>query len=223
MVRIRIHLNTWIRIKRIQIQNTASSYLYLKSSYIYVIFFYLSISAVQLFSNLQYQTCNAIVVFLDVNDNPPEFTSKYYFATVAEGVPVGTDVVRLLATSRDIGVNAEITYAIVGGNEHRIFTIEPHSGLVSVAASIDYERSRAFFLTVQARDGGEPPLTNRATVNITVLDVNDNAPVFGQMSYSAAVSESSEVGVGILSLTATDLDQVSPVPPSSPVPQGNLH
>jgi len=144
---------------------------------------------------------------LDVNDNPPEFTSKYYFATVAEGVPVGTDVVRLLATSRDFGVNAEITYAIVGGNEHRIFTIDPHSGLVSVAASIDYERSRAFFLTVQARDGGEPPLTNRATVNITVLDVNDNAPVFGQMSYSAAVSESSEVGVGILSLTATDLDQ----------------
>jgi protocadherin Fat 1/2/3 len=169
---------------------------------------------VQLYSNLQYQTCNPIFcVLLDVNDNPPEFTSKYYFATVAEGVPVGTDVVRLLATSRDIGVNAEISYAIVGGNEHRIFTIEPHSGLVSVAAGIDYERSRAFFLTVQARDGGEPPLTNRATVNITVLDVNDNAPVFGQMSYSAAVSESSEVGVGILSLTATDLDQVNPRPP----------
>jgi hypothetical protein len=140
---------------------------------------------------------------------------------VAEGVPVGTDVVRLLATSRDIGVNAEISYAIVGGNEHRIFSIDPHSGLVSVAAGIDYERSRAFFLTVQARDGGEPPLTNRATVNITVLDVNDNAPVFGQMSYSATVSESSEVGVGILSLTATDLDQVNPAP-SSPFLRGTF-
>lgn len=144
----------------------------------------------------------------DVNDNPPEFTSKYYFATVAEGVPVGTDVVRLLATSRDIGVNAEISYAIVGGNEHRVFAIDAHSGHVSVAADIDYERSRAFFLTIQARDGGAVPLANRATVNITVMDVNDNAPVFGQVSYSAAVSESSEVGLGILTLTATDLDQV---------------
>jgi len=127
---------------------------------------------------------------------------------VAEGVPVGTDVVRLLATSRDIGVNAEISYSIVGGNEHRTFAIEPHSGLVSVAAAIDYERSRAFFITIQARDAGSPPLTNRATVNITVVDVNDNAPVFSQLSYSAAVSESSEIGIGILTLTATDMDQV---------------
>jgi protocadherin Fat 1/2/3 len=151
---------------------------------------------------------NVSLFSLDVNDNPPEFTSKYYFATVAEGVPLGTDVVRLLATSRDIGVNAEISYAIVGGNEHRIFSIDPHSGLVSVAGAIDYERSRAFFLTIQARDGGSVPLTNRATVNITVMDVNDNAPLFSQLSYSAAVSESSEVGLGILTLTATDLDQV---------------
>ena len=55
-------------------------------------------------------------LFADVNDNPPEFASKYYFASIREGEPVGTDVVQLMASSRDAGVNAEITYSIIGGN-----------------------------------------------------------------------------------------------------------
>ena len=59
----------------------------------------------------------------DVNDNPPEFASKYYFASIREGESVGTDVVRLMASSKDAGVNAEITYSIIGGNEGRKFMI----------------------------------------------------------------------------------------------------
>ena len=79
---------------------------------------------------------------LDVNDNPPEFSSKAYFASVEEGVDGdGTDVVRVLATSRDSGVNAEIRYSIVGGNEHRLFSIDPERGVVAVkGGGVDYER-----------------------------------------------------------------------------------
>ena len=161
-------------------------------------------------------TCNLpfiiilIFSFLDVNDNPPEFASKYYFAKVTEGMEVGTEVVRVLATSVDTGVNAEITYAIVGGNQHRKFSIDPTTGLVSLAADIDHEVAREYFLTIQAVDGGIPPLHNHATVNITVLDANDNAPIFTQAAYSAVINENSAVGHKIISLTATDIDQVSP-------------
>ena len=84
-----------------------------------------------------------------MNDNPPEFASKYYFASVSEGVPLGTDVVRVLATSRDTGVNAEIKYEITGGNQHRRFSIDPASGLVSVAEDIDHEQAREYFITIQ--------------------------------------------------------------------------
>ena len=149
----------------------------------------------------------------DVNDNPPEFASKYYFATITEGVDIGTDVVRVLATSRDIGVNAEVSYSIIGGNEHRKFAIDPGSGLVSVSGDIDFERAREYFLTIQARDGGSPPLSNHATVNVTIMDTNDNSPIFTQLSYSATVNENSPIGANIVTLTATDLDQVRVLSP----------
>jgi protocadherin Fat 1/2/3 len=112
-----------------------------------------------------------------------------------------------MATSRDAGVNAEVTYSIVGGNEGRKFRIEPDTGLVSVAGEIDHERAKEYFLTVQARDGGTPPLSNHATVNITVLDTNDNAPEFTQESYSTSLSEKSVVGSDVIAVTATDLDK----------------
>ena len=148
-------------------------------------------------------------IFLDVNDNPPEFASKYYFASIGEGVETGTDVVRVMATSRDTGVNADISYSIVGGNEQRKFTIDSLSGLVSVSGQIDYERAKEYFLTIQARDGGSPPLSNHATVNITIMDTNDNSPIFTQVSYSASVREDSPIGESVVILTATDLDQAS--------------
>ena len=149
---------------------------------------------------------NMMVLVLDVNDNPPEFASKYYFATVSENVPMGSDVVRLLATSRDAGVNADITYSIVAGNEHRKFRINPKSGVIVVAGEIDHETAKDFFLTIQAQDGGEPPLSNHATVNITVADLNDNSPVFSRPSYSALINEAAEIGDTVAAVTASDID-----------------
>lgn len=77
-----------------------------------------------------------IVLVLDINDNPPEFATKYYYAVVPEIAGVGTEVVRVLATSKDSGVNAEITYSIVGGNEHKKFEISPKTGNVNICVII---------------------------------------------------------------------------------------
>ena len=80
---------------------------------------------------------------------------------------------------------------------------------MSVTGKLDYERAKEYFLTIQAQDGGNPPLSNHATVNISIMDVNDNVPIFTQLSYGASVTENSLVGSSIITLTATDLDQVS--------------
>jgi len=50
---------------------------------------------------------------VDVNDNPPEFERTTYSLSVSEATPVGTGVGRVFATSRDVGVNADISYAVV--------------------------------------------------------------------------------------------------------------
>lgn len=67
--------------------------------------------------------------FPDVNDNPPEFASHTYYTTVMESASLGSDIVRVLATSRDSGKNAEISYSIIGGNEHRKFSINQRTGI----------------------------------------------------------------------------------------------
>lgn len=142
-----------------------------------------------------------IVNVQDINDNPPEFTSKYYFARVPEIDAVGTEVARVLATSKDTGVNAEVYYSIVGGNEHKKFQIDPKTGVVFIAEQLDYERAKDYFLDVQAIDGGVPPLTNHATVNITVLDSNDNTPMFTQASYRASVRENATIGEKVVQVS----------------------
>lgn len=142
-----------------------------------------------------------IVNVQDINDNPPEFASKYYFANAPEIYSIGTEIVRVLATSKDTGVNAEVYYSIIGGNEHRKFAIHNKTGVITLAEMLDYERAKDYFLTIQAIDGGIPPLSNIATVNITVIDCNDNAPVFAQTSYSARIKEDALSGDKILQVT----------------------
>ena len=73
------------------------------------------------------------VSVLDINDNPPVFERREYVATVAEDIAVGTQVLRVLAASRDIEANGEIGYAIVSGNEHGMFSVDPKTGMFSDA------------------------------------------------------------------------------------------
>ena len=53
------------------------------------------------------------ISLVDVNDNPPVFERTMYSLSVSEATPVGTSVGRVYATSRDIGINADISYSIV--------------------------------------------------------------------------------------------------------------
>lgn len=68
------------------------------------------------------------ILVLDVNDNAPVFQRRDYAVTVPEDVAVGTEVLRILATSADIGPNAEITYSIRSGNELGKFSINRKLG-----------------------------------------------------------------------------------------------
>lgn len=71
-------------------------------------------------------------------------------------------------------------------------------GAILLSQSLDYETCRDYFLTVEARDGGTPPLSAITTVNVNVTDVNDNAPVFGCQLYAAVVSEGAATGSSVI-------------------------
>lgn len=67
-----------------------------------------------------------------------------------------------------------------------------------MAQPLDYETCRDYFLTVEARDGGTPPLSAVTTVNINLTDVNDNAPMFSRDQYTAVVSEDATIGESVV-------------------------
>jgi protocadherin Fat 1/2/3 len=69
-----------------------------------------------------------LITLLDVNDNPPEFELNIYECAVSESLPIGNIVMRVFASSRDIGINAEIEYSVIGGNEQAMFDIDPQTG-----------------------------------------------------------------------------------------------
>lgn len=66
---------------------------------------------------------------------------------------------------------------------------------------LDYETAHEFYLTVEATDGGTPSLSDMATVNINLTDVNDNSPIFNQDMYSAVISEDAELGKTVLTVS----------------------
>ena len=73
------------------------------------------------------------------------------------------------------------------------------TGMIFLAEdTVDYEKSREYFLTVQAQDGRSPALTGTALVNVTIEDSNDNAPQFSMSTFSAIVSEDAPIGCSAL-------------------------
>ncbi|XP_018591317.2 protocadherin Fat 1a isoform X3 [Scleropages formosus] len=150
--------------------------------------------------------CRVAVSVLDINDNPPVFERHEYVATVPENIAVGTQILRVFAASRDVEANGEISYSIVSGNEHGMFRVDSQTGDLFVIEPLDYEISHEYYLTVEATDGGVPPLSDLATISINLTDINDNSPVFSQDVYSTVVSEDSELGKTIMALVAEDID-----------------
>ncbi|XP_035289609.1 protocadherin Fat 3-like [Anguilla anguilla] len=146
------------------------------------------------------------ITVLDVNDNPPVFQKREYTASVPEDAAVGTEVLRVRATSEDIGVNAEIYYSIRSGNEFGNFKIDVMTGTIFVSKDLDFEVRKGYFLTVEAWDGGTPPLGAVTMLTIELTDVNDNVPTFKQDVYNVAVSEDATIGQSVVQVLAKDLD-----------------
>ena len=148
---------------------------------------------------------------IDENDNSPVFSMNPYTASVEENSATETFVVAVVATDEDSGAFGEVRYSIVSGNTDNAFAIDTVSGNITVSGSIDREALDMYELTVAATD--IPGRSSQARVNITVDDVNDNAPIFDPPTYSEMLFENVSQNYLILTVTATDAD----IPPNSDI------
>ncbi|XP_026227263.1 protocadherin-16-like isoform X2 [Anabas testudineus] len=141
----------------------------------------------------------------DVNDNAPVFARPLYELEVPENqAPV--ELCFLKAKDPDSGPGGELEYRITGDPDGD-FQLHTTTGALSTSRSLDRERRAKYTLEVVAADRGSPPLSTTVTVEIKVLDVNDNSPVFSKTSYSVEVSEDAREGTQVLQVSATDADE----------------
>ncbi|XP_041929686.1 protocadherin alpha-8-like isoform X34 [Alosa sapidissima] len=127
-------------------------------------------------------TSHITVRISDVNDNAPRFPEPVINVYVKENSDVGAVIFTVTAFDPDMNDNAKITYTYLEGSDKNFpvtsaVNINSDSGEVYALQSFNYEETKLFSFKVQATDSGSPPLSNNVTVNVFVLDENDNSPV----------------------------------------------
>lgn len=115
----------------------------------------------------------------DVNDHFPVFKKTWYNFNVEEAQYTRRVLGKVDATDADFGQNANLTYFIQPSDTDLPFEISPLTGVLSVNGELDRETEDKYILTVVARDNGlEKKLSSSVSVEVQVLDVNDNSPKF---------------------------------------------
>ncbi|NXI58595.1 PCDBF protein, partial [Chloroceryle aenea] len=150
--------------------------------------------------------CKVLVEVVDVNDNAPELVVSSFSSPLPENTLPGTVVALFTVRDRDAGANGKVSCAL---EDPLSFALRPayknYYELVTVSM-LDREETARYILTVVAADSGSPPLTTTQTFTVDISDVNDNAPVFNQTSYTMYVSENNVPMVLIGAVRASDAD-----------------
>lgn len=153
----------------------------------------------------------------DVNDNAPVFDSGTYSAYVPENNSPGTSIFRVKAKDPDSGQNARISYFLTETKvgealASSYISIDASTGVITTVRSFDFEQIKQLTFTVSAQDGGSPPLSSNATVNIHVQDQNDNAPQIlyplqtSGSNLAEIVPRSADEGYLVTKVVAVDVD-----------------
>ncbi|XP_023674182.1 protocadherin-10b isoform X4 [Paramormyrops kingsleyae] len=167
----------------------------------------------------------------DENDNAPAFTQPAFDVYVTENNVPGAYIYAVSASDPDVGQNALISYSIVecdiqGMSVFTYVSINSENGYLYALRSFDYEQLKDFSFMVQAKDSGSPELTSNATVNVIIVDQNDNAPtVIAPVGKNGTAKEplprSAEPGYLVTRIVAMDADDGENARLSYSIQKGN--
>ncbi|XP_068789882.1 desmoglein-2 isoform X2 [Struthio camelus] len=151
------------------------------------------------------------IKIVDINDNSPVFSHEFFVGSIEELSKAGTIVMRINATDADEpnNLNSKIAFRIVSQNPSSAFHISKDTGEVQVAAiNLDRETHSSYSLTVEAKDrGGESGgNTAKCSLEIKILDVNDNFPVVESSMLEGSIEEN-RANVEIMRIKVFDKDE----------------
>ncbi|XP_068046078.1 desmoglein-2 isoform X2 [Anomalospiza imberbis] len=148
---------------------------------------------------------------VDINDNFPVFSHEVFVGSVEELSETGTIVMRINATDADEpnNLNSKIAFRIVSQSPSTPFIMDKNTGDVRVAKiNLDRETQSSYSLVVEAKDRGGEKDGNAATcsLEIKILDVNDNLPVVESRTFEGSIEEN-RANVEIMRIKVFDKDE----------------
>ncbi|XP_018548666.1 protocadherin alpha-3-like [Lates calcarifer] len=153
----------------------------------------------------------------DVNDNAPRFAEPVINVYVNENSPVGAVIKTVTATDADVERNGQVSYSFLQSNSDSLplstmVNINSETGDIVSLQAFNFEELKTFQFKVQATDSGVPPLSSNVTVNVFILDENDNSPSIlapysdhGSVN-SESIPYSAEAGYFVAKIRAVDAD-----------------
>ncbi|XP_005723296.1 protocadherin gamma-B7-like, partial [Pundamilia nyererei] len=147
----------------------------------------------------------------DINDNAPIFKMKDMVFEISESAVKGSKFILEKALDSDVGINGLKSYSLNPTDNFALKLNDNTDGGKEVEMvlekPLDREKEEQLTLTLTAVDGGEPQLSGTVQIHVTILDANDNAPVFTQSTYKSSLMENSPRGTQLITVTATDKDE----------------
>lgn len=164
-------------------------------------------------SNSVFSILEINVIIEDINDNAPTFPVKQFKLEFSENDGKGLRKSIPGATDKDIKYqNSQISYELKK-DENEPFLLDVSRNLdgtselkIELQERLDREIKETYKIQVIAKDGGQPPQQNVLDLHISVIDTNDNPPIFPQNVYNVSIKYEHEVGIAVIILTATDAD-----------------
>ncbi|XP_072573590.1 protocadherin gamma-C5-like isoform X30 [Paramormyrops kingsleyae] len=154
-------------------------------------------------------TTQITIIVLDINDNIPVFENALYKITINENSSKDTSLIRLKATDLDEGLNGEVNYYFgehTSETDSSTFMIDQRTGEIFLKGELDYETTPRYRIDVVAKDRGTPEMEGHCSVEMEVVDVNDNAPEIVLTSLPSPVREDAPNGTVVALISARDLD-----------------
>ena len=171
--------------------------------------YYLTVTAHDRGPNSLPAYAKVVVHVIDVNDHSPEITinalTSSGLAEVSEGAAVGTFVAHVSVVDLDGGVSGEVSCSMNSRN-FELQQLYQTEYKITTTNMFDREKQSEYHLNIACHDRGMPPETSTRHITVSVVDSNDNGPVFWRQGYVAELRENNPINAYITQVNATDRD-----------------
>lgn len=151
-------------------------------------------------------SCHIKVEIIDVNDNTPEVTLTSLTSPISEDAEPGTVIALISARDLDANKNGQVTLKVSPGLPFVLKSAFGEHYTLVTDGPLDRESIPEYIVVLTATDGGTPPLSSQKRFTVSLSDVNDNAPVFSQPSYSVDIEENNAHSALVATVSASDPD-----------------